>query len=580
MAKSKRAKRRMIYIIVAVVLVVIAIVARSRQSAGNKPIIRTASVERGTVTASVSANGVLQPLTTIEVKSNVGGQIVKLSVDEGDTVKAGQLIARIDPTDTATALEQSQADLASARSKVDQARLQQTMQHTQNVAQVDSARQGLASARARLAQAEDQAGVQPTLTNASINQAKSNLASAEASLKQTKTASIPQKLASAQSAYNQAKATVSTSEKDLARQRELLSQGFVAKSVVEASEERYEVAKAQLDSAKSKLDTIKDETDQDLSVAQSRVQQAKAELDNATANRVQDKLKRQELIAAQAAARQSEANLQSAIATRYVDRIRGGDIVQAGAQVKRSQASVTNARKQLDYTTIIAPRNGIVVKKYVEEGSIVTAGRSSFSGAGSGVSIVDIADTTQMFALVSVDETDIAQIEVGQEVDVTVEAYPDELFTGKVTKIAPQSVTDQNVTTIPVTVEIDLPDQRLKPGMNVTCDFITGRASDVLMVPSEAVNESDHGNTVTILNGDEQIPRKVKTGLVGSDNTEIKRGLKRGEKVVTAIIEPTVPGNMNNGGMGGQGRTGGQGRPGGFGGPGGLGGGGGMRRGF
>lgn len=98
---------------------------------GQEPIIRTAEVERGTVTASVSANGVLQPLTTVEVKSNVGGQIIELAVDEGDEVSAGQLIARIDPTDTQTAYEQSQADLAAAVSKVRQAREQLAMQRAQ-----------------------------------------------------------------------------------------------------------------------------------------------------------------------------------------------------------------------------------------------------------------------------------------------------------------------------------------------------------------------------------------------------------------------------------------------------------------
>lgn len=554
-------KRRVVYGLLAIGAVASFFVVRPLFGGKDKPIIRTAVVERGTVTASVSANGVLQPLTTVEVKSNVGGQIVKLAVDEGDTVQSGQLIARIDPTDTLTAYEQSQADLSSAVSKVEQARQQLAMQHTQNAAQIESARQSLAAARARLLQAEEQARVQPRLTNASISQAKSGLAAAESSLKQTKNALIPQKLSSAQSGYDQAKASYDNAQKDLNRQKELLNRGFVAKSQVDVAEEKAGIAKAQLDSARSKLDTIKDETDQDLDTAQARVEQARAEFENANANSVQNKIKQQELASAQAAVKQAEAALQSAQAATREDRIRQGDIIQANSQVQRSQSSLNNTRTQLGYTTIVAPRAGVVTKKYVEEGSIVTAGRSSFSGSGSGVGIVDIADVSRMFALVNVDETDIAQIEVGQDVDVTVEAYPDELFAGKVTKIAPQSVTDQNVTTIPVTVEIDLPDQRLKPGMNATCDFITGRATDVLMVPGEAVKETDGGNTVTILVKDKQITRKVETGLVGADNIEIKRGLREGEKIVTAVIEPTVPGS---GGMGGPGG------PGGFGGPGGM----------
>lgn len=553
MQAKKKSFLKFRYFAALVIIVGAVAFVQMRRSGADEPIITTKSVTRETVTASVSANGVLQPLTTVEVKSNVGGQIVKLAVDEGDTVTPGQLIARIDPTDTLTAFEQSKADLAAAVSKVNQAREQLAMQRSQTDAQIESARQALASAKAKLLQAQEQAQVQPKLTSAAIAQARSNLASARASLKQAQVATVPQQLASAQAAYDQAKASYEAAQKDYARQNELLSKGFVSKSQVDASEEKFGVAKAQLDSAKRKLDTVKDETDQTLRTAQAKVDQAQAEFDNASANSVQDKIKRQELTAAQAAVRQAEASLQSALAEARQNKIREGDIIQANAQVERSQAAVTNSQTELGYTTIVAPRAGIVTKKYVEEGSIVTGGRSSFSGSGSGVGIVDIADTSRMFALVSVDETDIAQIEVGQDVDVTIEAYPDELFTGKVTKVAPQSVTEQNVTTIPVTVEIELPDARLKPGMNVSCDFITGRAEDVIAVPSEAVEEGEGSSTVKVMVGGKQVTRKVKTGLVGGEYTEIKSGLKVGEKVVTSVVQPASSNPMQGGGFGGPG---------------------------
>ncbi|MCL5105626.1 MAG: efflux RND transporter periplasmic adaptor subunit [Armatimonadetes bacterium] len=563
---GKKRRWKYQYIAAAVLLVAIIAIVRARQSGGVEPIIRTAKVEMGTVTATVSANGTLQAFTTVQVKSNVAGQIVKLAVDEGDMVKAGQLIARIDPTDTRTAFEQSQADLAAAISKVYQAQQQRTMQNIQNSAQIESARRALAAARIRLEQAQAQARVQPSLTRAAIEQAQNNYEAAQAAIDQTSSALVPQKLASAQAGFDQAKASFDAAERENNRQKELLAKGFVSKSQADAAEEKYEVAKAQLDSVREKLKTIKSETDQDIKSAKARAQQAKAELDNAKANKIQDKLKQQEASAADAAVRQVKAALDAALAAgKYNDPIRQGDITQAQATVTRQQAAFQNAQTQLGYTTIVAPRAGIVTKKYVEEGSIVTAGRSSFAGSGAGVGIVDIADVSRMYALVSVDETDIGQIKVGQEVDITVEAYPDELFTGKVTKIAPQSVMDQNVTTIPVTVELKRPDPRLKPGMNATCDFITGRRRNVLMAPNEAVKESDSGGTVTVILGDKQVERKVKIGLAGKDYTEIKRGLKKGDTVVTAIIQPMgagqpsgMPGGMGGPGMGGMGGRGGR----------------------
>jgi HlyD family secretion protein len=229
------------------------------------------------------------------------------------------------------------------------------------------------------------------------------------------------------------------------------------------------------------------------------------------------------------------------------------DIVQAMAQLQRAKASEQNAQKQVAYTRIIAPRAGVVVKKYVDPGSIVSAGKSSFAGSGTGVGLVDIADISRMWAMVNVDETDIAQIENGQEVDITADAYPDELFTGKVIKIAPQAVVDQSVTSVPVTIELDAPDKRLRPNMNVTCEFITGRATNVLMVPNEAVKESDDGATVTVMEKGKLVTRLVEAGLVGPDNTEIKSGLSEGDKVVTATIgktKITAPPGMGPG-MGG-----------------------------
>ena len=207
-------------------------------SGGDKPIIWTEPVERGTVTASVSANGVLQPLTTVEVKSNVGGQIVKLAVDEGNVVKAGQLIATIDPTDSQTAYQQSQADLAAAVSKVQQAQQQLGMDYLQNNAQVASARQALLTAKTKLLQAQEEAKVQPTLTQAAIKQAKNSYQAALAALDQTTSALTPQKLASAQNAYDEAQANSVTAQADYSRQQDLLAKGYVAKSLVETAQAR------------------------------------------------------------------------------------------------------------------------------------------------------------------------------------------------------------------------------------------------------------------------------------------------------------------------------------------------------
>ncbi|MGD0015026.1 MAG: biotin/lipoyl-binding protein [Bryobacteraceae bacterium] len=87
------------------------------------------------------------------MKSNVGGQVVELAVDEGDAVKAGQLIARIDPSDSVSSLNQAKADYSSSIANVNQSRQALSMQRLQTAANIESAEQGLESSKERLAQA-------------------------------------------------------------------------------------------------------------------------------------------------------------------------------------------------------------------------------------------------------------------------------------------------------------------------------------------------------------------------------------------------------------------------------------------
>lgn len=606
--------------VIALIIVVAAIgfwLMKRQQALNQQPVIKTAKVERNTVTTTVSATGTLQPLSTVQLSSNVGGQVVYLGVDEGDRVKADQVIARIDPRDTQTALEQAQADVVGAQAKITQSRENLTLQQLQNAAQIQSAQQGVETARLRLAQAEKQATLQiavsgtsieqaqqalnsartklaqaqaqaelqPKLTAAAIAQAQSNLAQAKSSYNQTKNALSPQKVAAAKSAFDQAKANFDFAQKDNTRQQQLLAKGFIPRSTMEASDQSFQVAKANLENAQKKLDTVTDEAQQDVDVAQSRVDQAQAALDNAKANAAQDALKQQDVDAASAAVKEAESGLVAAKANKaqdaikaedaaaarsalkqaqdalstaranlYQEQMKQRDITQAMASAKHSEASLTNAQTQLGYTTITAPRDGIVVKKYVEAGSIVAAGRTSISGSsGAGVALVDIADISHMYVLVNVDETDIAQISRGQEVDITIDAFANDMFRGHVSKISPQTVVNQNVTTIPVQVEIEAPDLRMKPGMNATCDFITARKKNVLTVPLSAVKDGDAGSTVTVMKDGKQVVKPVEVGLTDNDKAEIISGLQEGDVVITSIDQPGKKSSTSTGGTSGTG---------------------------
>ena len=264
----------------------------------------------------------------------------------------------------------------------------------------------------------------------------------------------------------------------------------------------------------------------------------------ANTNKIQIDIKKQNLADTKAAVAQAEATLINAKSNVYQNQMKNEAIRQASAQIVKTSAAVNNAKTQLGYTTVKAPRDGVVTSKYVEVGSVVTSGKSSMGNTGKGITIVDIADISRMRVVVDVDETDIGKIKMNQKVDVTVDAYSDEHFSGKVIKIAPIAAEDQNVTTIPVTVELSKTDRRLKPEMNATCDFIVQKAEDVLYLPVDAVTATDNGQIVNVMKDGKPVPKKVQVGISGDDYIEIVSGLNEGDKV--AIIEAPTDSSSNS----------------------------------
>jgi HlyD family secretion protein len=526
-------------------------------SAASQVHYRTAVAGTGDVTDAVEASGVVQPLTTVDVKSRAGGRIIKLAVDVGSVVKPGTLIARIDPSDTLSAYNQAAADLTTARARLSQAQQQARMQGTQSGLSVSEAQAALRSAQAKLSQAQQQARAQPALTDSAIRQAQADLSTAEQQYEQLRAATNPQARAEARAAYDQARANVVAADAAYGRQAQLVGKGFVAQQAVDTALAARDVARATLAQTQQRLGTIDADQKAALETAAARVRQARAALQTARTNRYEIGTRQQDVAASQAALVQSQAALQNARAGLIGNSIRASDIQAAQADVSKAQAEVSNRKVQLNDATIYAPRAGVILQKYVEEGTIIT---SAVSLSSDGTKIVQLGDVGRLFIDVSVDESDIGKIRLGQKVTITLDAVPDVKPEGRVVRIDPQAVNDRDVTTVHVRVEIQRPDPAIKPGMNATCQFILRDVHGVLVVPSDAVKEGKGGgNTVRVLSGDNKVEtRAVQVGVVGSEKTEIKGGLKAGDKIVLGVIQP--------GGGDGGGQPGGGGQGGGFGG--------------
>ncbi len=154
------------------------------------------------------------------------------------------------------------------------------------------------------------------------------------------------------------------------------------------------------------------------------------------------------------------------------------------AEVVSAQVAVENAKIQMEDTEVLAPISGTIIAKNVERGQVIS---SPSTDVGGGTVLLRMADLNLVQVRTLVDETDIGKINRGLRTTVTVNAYPNQPFTGEVLKIEPQAETVQNVTMFPVLIRIQNQNQLLKPGMNADVEIHIGRRENVLAVPNAAL---------------------------------------------------------------------------------------------
>jgi HlyD family secretion protein len=175
----------------------------------------------------------------------------------------------------------------------------------------------------------------------------------------------------------------------------------------------------------------------------------------------------------------------------------------------------------------------------VEEGSVIQSASQNVSG---GSVLFTMAALDQMQVRTLVDETDMGELRAGMTATVTVEAYPDRVFEGVVEKIEPQAVVQQNVTMFPVIVQLDNRAGLLKPGMNAEVEVLIDEATDVLLVPNNAiVNTSDVGPAAMVLGLD----------VENMDLTEFQRAGRPGGQMAGAGSRGGAAGGGAPGGEGG-----------------------------
>ena len=249
----------------------------------------------------------------------------------------------------------------------------------------------------------------------------------------------------------------------------------------------------------------------------------------------------------------SKADLDQAVANLH----------QAEANVKIKQGALDKAKADLDHCTITSPIDGVVISRSVDVGQTVAASLQA-------PVIFQIAnDLTKMQIDANVAEADVGVLEVGQDVDFTVDAFPMRTFHGKVVQVRNAPITVQNVVTYDTVIGVSNPDLKLKPGMTANVSIVVAHKDNVLQIKNAALRyrpaEATPGEirsrspapagtrgstgrerrtserTVYVLSVGRPQPVQIKTGISDGIVTEVIEGLKEGDRVVTAELSSKSP---------------------------------------
>jgi HlyD family secretion protein len=362
----------------------------------------------------VSAEGIVLPARKANLAFEIGGRVEEILVREGEDVKEGELLIRLETKDVEHRVKL--AEIAVRAAEAELARIKAGAKEED----IEAAEKGLEAAKAN------------------YEAAKAGLALAEANLAKLKAGARPEEIAVAEARYRQAE----TSLEQVYRGYQLIE--WEPGAEVSPLGYAWRQATHRMEEAKAQLDLVKaGPTSEDLAIAMAQVEQAKAQLS-----------------AALAQVGQVKAQLDSLKAGATEEEIRIAEI-----GLERAKSELEMAELALEDAKLLAPFPGTIAQILIEEGEMVSPGTP----------VVVIGDLTHLLIETKdLSEVNIAEVKEGQKVEISVDALPDVKLRGKVVRIEPFYTIRAGDVTYAVTIEMEETDPRLRWGMTVYVDIIIG----------------------------------------------------------------------------------------------------------
>ncbi len=462
--------------------------------------------ERRTLEVRYEVTGSVEAVWNVRLSPRVSGRIEAILAQEGDRVRHGQPLVRIDQSELLAQLQQQQANLAEAQHRLAQAQLNQDPTDVAVSGQVRQQSAALNSARADLTQAETARQAQREAVKALRDDAAARVAAAEAAV------------GNAEAAMRSAQASLDNATSRLRRAEELHRQGFIAtqevddartaqsmqQAALDAASGQRKNAAAQLSAAQAQQRSVEQQTrvtlakaDADVDAAQARVIQAETALRTARANTAQTQAFRQNLQALRAGVAAAAAQLQS-------------------------------ARARLADTVLKSPVDGVVTNRHQDPGSLASPGQP----------VLTVQSINALWVTAPVPEDVCVRLAVGQPADLVLSARGEQRVKGRIIQIVPAADPESRQ----FTVRIGLPRtlSGISPGMFARVSLVTQRAVQALAIPRDAVQSDPSGGrfVFTLAKDNTAARTPVETGIEDANWVQIRSGLSEQTQVITMSASP------------------------------------------
>lgn len=524
-------RRRLVPILVVAILVLAGFsltrLLRQKETAANKAApeevavaVETQPVESGVIERSFALTGTVEAQVDIGVVPKIPGKVTKVYVREGQSVRAGQLLAELERKDLVAQLHQTQAAVKAARARVQQAETGVNLQEAQTSTSITSAEAQLAATESRLHQAETAAELTSVQTTTSLTQAEEVLKQAQARLDMLRTGARSQERQQVEEAVHQAQANLDTAKKNLDRAQQLLEQGAIAQQQYDGAKLQYDVALAQYNTAVQQRDLVQEGArSEEIRIAEAQVQQATAALTLARASEAQRQISQREVEAAQEQVRQAQAGLELARAATGRNLISEQDVKAAKAGLAQATASVNYLEAQISYTYVRAPASGRIAERKAEPGE----------AASSALPMFRLVDNSRVYVRATVSEVNVREVYREQKVGVTIDALAGEKFIGTIAEILPTA--DPSSRAFEVKIQLSDSEGRLKQGMFARVKVVAERESGLVLL-REAVVEREGKQVVYVARAGQVVEKEIETGLHDATHVLALSGLHLGDEVV------------------------------------------------